>query len=102
MKKIILAVLTASVMSNAGMFSYMEASEAKDNARAANRTATENKRSIEVVKEDVQMLNRKVKWMKDSIHTLNVKLDSLQAQNREILELLKSFNTDKKGYLRIR
>lgn len=83
MKKIVFAVLATAVFSNAGVYTYMEASE-------ANRTANSNKRAIEVVKEDVQTLNRKVQWMKDSIHVLNVKLDSLALQNREILELLKN------------
>lgn len=92
MKKIALAVLTAAVFSNAqmSMLSYMEASDASDNARAAKQAAAENKRTINVVKDDVQMLARKVQWLKDSVHVLNVKLDFIEAQNKEILEILKT------------
>lgn len=98
MKKIILAVMTAAVFSNAqmSMLSYMEASDASDNARAAKQAAAENKRTINVVKDDVQMLARKVQWLKDSVHVLNVKLDSLAAQNRLILEILQNPKTKKK------
>lgn len=72
MKKIALAVLTAVVFSN------------------AQQAAAENKRTVDIVMDDVKMLARKVAWMKDSLHTLHVKLDSLASQNREILELLKN------------
>lgn len=98
MKKIVFAVLTAAVFSNAqmSMLSYMEASDASDNARAAKQAAAENKRTINVVKDDVQMLARKVQWLKDSVHVLNVKLDSLAAQNRLILEILQNPKTKKK------
>lgn len=98
MKKIVLAVLTAAVFSNAqmSMLSYMEASDASDNARAAKQAAAENKRTINVVKDDVQMLARKVQWLKDSVHVINVKLDSLAAQNRLILEILQNPKTKKK------
>lgn len=98
MKKLILAVMTAAVFSNAqmSMLSYMEASDASDNARAAKQAAAENKRTINVVKDDVQMLTRKVQWLKDSVHVLNVKLDSLAAQNRLILEILQNPKTKKK------
>ena len=82
MKKIIFTLLTAAAISHAGMLAYMEASDANDNARAANRTAQENQKTITA-------LNTKVKLMNDSIHVLNVKLDSITAQNAEILEYLK-------------
>lgn len=98
MKKIVLAVLTAAVFSNAqmSMLSYIEASDASDNARAAKQAAAENKRAVEDVKGDVKVLARKVQWLKDSVHVLNVKLDSLAAQNRLILEILQNPKTKKK------
>ena len=92
MKKIVLAVLTAAVFSNAqmSMLSYMEASDASDNARAAKQAAAESQRAVEGVKGDVKMLARKVVLLTDSLHTLHVKLDSIEAQNKEILEILKT------------
>ena len=92
MKKIVLAVLTAAVFSNAqmSMLSYMEASDASDNARAAKQAAAESQRAVEGVKGDVKVLSRQVQWLKDSVHVLNVKLDSIEAQNKEILEILKT------------
>lgn len=92
MKKIVLAVLTAAVFSNAqmSMLSYMEASDASDNARAAKQAAAESQRAVEGVKGDVKMLARKVVLLTDSLHTLHVKLDSIDAQNKEILEILKT------------
>lgn len=92
MKKIALAVLTATVFSNAqmSMLSYMEAADASDHARAAKQTAAENKRAVEAVKNDVKTLARKVVLLTDSLHTLHVKLDSIEAQNKEILEILKT------------
>lgn len=92
MKKIALAVLTAAVFSNAqmSMLSYMEASDASDNARAAKQAAAESQRAVEGVKGDVKMLARKVVLLADSLHTLHVKLDSIEAQNKEILEILKT------------
>lgn len=92
MKKIALAVLTANVFSNAqmSMLSYMEASDASDNARAAKQAAAESQRAVEGVKGDVKMLARKVVLLTDSLHTLHVKLDSIEAQNKEILEILKT------------
>lgn len=89
MKKIIFTILTAAAISHAGMLAYMEASDANDNARAAKRTAQENQKTITVIKNDVYALNTKVKLLNDSIHVLNVKLDSIAAQNAEILEYLK-------------
>lgn len=98
MKKIVLAVLTAAVFSNAqmSMLSYMEASDASNNARAAKRAAAESQRAVEGVKGDVKVLARQVQWLKDSVHVLNVKLDSLAAQNRLILEILQNPKTKKK------
>ncbi len=92
MKKIALAVLTATVFSNAqmSMLSYMEASDASDNARAAKQAAAESQRAVEGVKGDVKTLARKVVLLTDSLHTLHVKLDSIEAQNKEILEILKT------------
>lgn len=92
MKKIALAVLIATVFSNAqmSMLSYMEASDASDNARAAKQAAAESQRAVEGVKGDVKMLARKVVLLTDSLHTLHVKLDSIEAQNKEILEILKT------------
>lgn len=92
MKKIALVVLTATVFSNAqmSMLSYMEASDASDNARAAKQAAAESQRAVEGVKGDVKMLARKVVLLTDSLHTLHVKLDSIEAQNKEILEILKT------------
>lgn len=92
MKKIALAVLTAAVFSNAqmSMLSYIEASDASDNARAAKQAAAESQRAVEGVKGDVKMLARKVVLLTDSLHTLHVKLDSIEAQNKEILEILKT------------
>ena len=92
MKKIALAVLTATVFSNAqmSMLSYMEASDASDNARAAKQAAAESQRAVEGVKGEVKVHSRQVQWLKDSVHVLNVKLDSIEAQNKEILEILKT------------
>lgn len=92
MKKIALAVITATVFSNAqmSMLSYMEASDASDNARAAKQAAAESQRAVEGVKGDVKTLARKVVLLADSLHTLHVKLDSIEAQNKEILEILKT------------
>ena len=92
MKKIALAVITATVFSNAqmSMLSYMEASDASDNARAAKQAAAESQRAVEGVKGDVKTLTRKVVLLTDSLHTLHVKLDSIEAQNKEILEILKT------------
>lgn len=92
MKKIALAVLTATVFANAqmSMLSYIEASDASDNARAAKQAAAESQRAVEGVKGDVKMLARKVVLLTDSLHTLHVKLDSIEAQNKEILEILKT------------
>lgn len=98
MKKIVLAVLTAAVFSNAqmSMLSYMEASDASDNARAAKQAAAESQRAVEGVKGDVKVLARQVQWLKDSVHVLNVKLDYLAAQNSLILEILQNPKTKKK------
>lgn len=98
MKKIALAVLTAAVFSNAqmSMLSYMEASDASDNARAAKLAAAESQRAVEGVKRDVTVLSRQVQWLKDSVHVLNVKLDYLAAQNSLILEILQNPKTKKK------
>lgn len=90
MKKIIFTLLTVAALSHAGgLLAYMEASDANDNARAAKKTAQENQKSITAIKDSVRALNTKVKLMNDSIHVLNVKLDSITAQNAEILEYLK-------------
>lgn len=90
MKKIIFTLLTVVVISHAnGMLAWMEASDANDNARAAKKTAQENQKTITTIKDSVRVLNTKVKLMNDSIHVLNVKLDSITAQNAEILEYLK-------------
>lgn len=89
MKKIIFTLLTVTAISHAGMLAYMEAEEANDNARAAKKTAQENQKSITSIKDSLRILNTKVKLMNDSIHVLNVKLDSITAQNAEILEYLK-------------
>lgn len=92
MKKIALAVITATVFANAqmSMLSYIEASDASDNARAAKQAAAESQRVVEGVKGDVKTLARKVVLLTDSLHTLHVKLDSIEAQNKEILEILKT------------
>ena len=42
-----------------------------------------------MVKDDVKMVLRKMEWMKDSLHTINVKLDSIAKQNKELLNILK-------------
>lgn len=89
MKKIIFTLLTVAVLSHAGALTWMEASDANDNARAAKKTAQENQKSITTLKDNVKVLNTKVKLMNDSIHVLNIKLDSIAAQNAEILEYLK-------------
>lgn len=89
MKKIIFTLLTVATISHAGMLAYMEAEEANDNARAAKKTAQENQKSITTIKDSLRILNTKVKLMNDSIHVLNVKIDSITAQNAEILEYLK-------------
>ena len=89
MKKIIFTLLTVAVLSHAGALTWIEASDANDNARAAKKTAQENQKTIATIKDSVRVLNTKVKLMTDSIHVLNVKLDSIVAQNIEILEYLK-------------
>ena len=90
MKKIIFTLLTVATISHAsGMLAWMEASEANDNAITAKKTAQENQKSITIIKDSIHVLNTKVKLMNDSIHVLNVKLDSIAAQNAEILEYLK-------------
>jgi Flp pilus assembly protein CpaB len=89
MKKIIFTILTVAAISHAGMLAYMEASDANDNARAAKKTAQENQKTITTIKDSIRVLNTKVKLMNDSIHVLNIKLDSITAQNAEILEYLK-------------
>lgn len=89
MKKIIFTLLTVAVLSHAGALTWMEASAANDNARTAKKTAQENQKTIATLKDNVNVLNTKVKLMNDSIHVLNVKLDSITAQNAEILEYLK-------------
>jgi peptidoglycan hydrolase CwlO-like protein len=89
MKKIIFTLLTVATLSHAGILTYMEASDASDNARTAKKTAQENKKAITTINDGLKNLNIKVKLMNDSIHVLNVKLDSVIAQNAEILEYLK-------------
>jgi cell division protein FtsB len=89
MKKIIFTLLTAAAISHAGILAYMEAEEASNHARQAKKTAQENQKTITTIKDSVHVLNTKVKLMNDSIHVLNVKLDSITAQNAEILEYLK-------------
>lgn len=89
MKKIIFTLLTVAVLSHAGALTWIEASDANDNARAAKKTAQENQKTIATIKDSIRILNTKVKLMNDSIHGLNVKLDSIAAQNIEILEYLK-------------
>lgn len=90
MKKIIFTLLTVATLSHAnGMLAWMEASEANNNASKAKKTAQENQKSIFAIRDSVRVLNTKVKLMNDSIHVLNVKLDSITAQNAEILEYLK-------------
>ena len=96
MKKIIFTLLTVAAISHAGMLSYMESSNANHNARVAKKTAQENQKAIQenqktitAIKDSVRVLNTKVKSTNDSIHVLNVKLDSIAAQNAEILEYLK-------------
>lgn len=89
MKKIIFTLLTAAAISHAGILAYMEAEEASNHARQAKKTAQENQKSIMTINDNVYALNTKVKLLNDSIHVLNVKLDSITAQNAEILEYLK-------------
>lgn len=89
MKKIIFTLLMTAVISHAGILAYMEAEEASNHAHQAKKTAQENQKSIMAIKDSVRVLNTKVKLMNDSIHVLNVKLDSITAQNAEILEYLK-------------
>lgn len=89
MKKIIFTLLTIVALSHAGALTWMKASAANDNARDAKKTAHENQKTITTLKDNIHVLNTKVKLMNDSIHVLNVKLDSIAAQNAEILEYLK-------------
>ena len=89
MKKIIFTLLTAAAISHAGVLTWLEAEEANNHALQAKRTAQENQKTITAIKDSVRILNTKVKLMNDSIHVLNVKLDSITAQNAEILEYLK-------------
>lgn len=98
MKKIIFTLLTVAALSHAGggWFAYMEAEEANNHARAAEKTAQQNKFIITTIYDSLKTLNVKVKLMNDSIHALNVKLDSLTAQNAEILEYVR-LNMKKKS-----
>lgn len=89
MKKIIFTLLTVAAISHAGVLTWLEAEEANNHALQARKTAQENQKSITTLKDNVHVLNTKVKLLNDSIHVLNVKLDSITAQNAEILEYLK-------------
>ena len=90
MKKIIFTLLTVAAISHAGVLTWIEEeTKANNHALQAKNTAQENQKSITTLKDNVHVLITKVKLLNDSIHVLNVKLDSIAAQNAEILEYLK-------------